>query len=197
MPSPIAHTTMGYVIYKIYQARRPGQTHRRFGPLPGLLVLAAGLSLLPDVDSIAGLLLRDFGRYHNNGSHSLLIGLAVALVIGALAWWRKRSGFVYWFSLVLLCYQFHIILDFFTVGRGVMLFWPLSSARFEAPVKFFYGFHWSDGLVSTNHIWTLLNELGFAFLAVLTMHLLERRMANFKAIRRLSNRSPKRLPEES
>ena len=197
MPSPIAHTTMGYVIHKFYQARRPGQTHRRFGPLPGLLVLAAGLSLLPDVDSIAGLLLRDFGRYHNNGSHSLFVGLAVALVIGALAWSRKRSGFVYWFTLVLLCYQFHVILDFFTVGRGVMLLWPLSSARFEAPVKLFYGLHWSDGIVSVKHIWTLLNELAFAILAVVAIHFVERRMVDFKSTGRLFNRSPKSAPEES
>ena len=197
MPSPIAHTTMGYVIHKIYWGRGPGQTQRRFSPLPGLLVLAAGLSLLPDVDSIAGLLLRDFGRYHNNGSHSLLIGLAVALVIGALAWWRKQSGFVYWFGLVLLCYQFHIILDFLTVGRGVMLFWPLSAARFESPVKLFYGLHWSDGIVSVNHIWTLLNELGFVVLAVLAMHFLEKKMVDFNSARHIMARISRNAPKES
>ena len=197
MPSPIAHTTMGYAIHRLYRGRRSRPNLGRLGPLPGLLLVAAGLSLLPDLDSVAGLLWRDFGRYHNNWSHSLLVGLAIALTAGGLAWWRKRSGFVYWFGLVLLCYQFHIALDFFTVGRGVMLFWPISSARFESPVKLFYGFHWSDGLVSINHSWTLLNELGFAFLVVLMVHLLERGTANFKAIRRVSDRSPKRLPEES
>ena len=170
MPSPIAHTTMGYVIHRLYRRRGPKPSLRQLGPLPGLLLLAAGLSLLPDIDSVAGILLQDFGRYHNNGSHSLFVGLAVAVAIGALVWWRKRSGFVYWFGLVLLCYQFHVILDFFTVGRGVMLFWPLSAARFESPVKLFYGLHWSDGIVSLNHIWTLLSELGFAALAVLITH---------------------------
>jgi membrane-bound metal-dependent hydrolase YbcI (DUF457 family) len=138
----------------------------------------------------------DFGRYHNNGSHSLLVGLAVALGIGGLVWWIKRSGFFYWFTLVLLCYQLHVILDYFTVGRGVMLFWPLSSARFESPVKFFYGLHWSDGIVSVNHIWTLLNELGFAVLAVFVMHFLGRRMTRFKSVRCFSNRSPESVPEE-
>jgi membrane-bound metal-dependent hydrolase YbcI (DUF457 family) len=140
---------------------------------------------------------QDFGRFHNNGSHSLLVGLALALTAGGLVWWRKGSGFTYWFGFVLLCYQLHIVLDFFTVGRGVMLFWPLSSARLESPVKLFYGFHWSDGLVSINHIWTLLNELGFAFLAVLTLRLLERRRVSFRAVGRPSDRLPKKLPEES
>jgi inner membrane protein len=196
MPSPIAHTTMGYVIHRIYQARRPRQSLGRLGPLPGLLITAAGLSLLPDIDSVAGFLLGDFGRHHNNGSHSLFVGLAVALAIGGLVWWIKRSGFVDWFVLVLLCYQFHIVLDFFTVGRGVMLFWPVSPARFESPVKLFYGLHWSDGVVSVNHIWTLLSELGFAVLAVLTMHFLVQRMTHFKSVRRFSNRSSESVPEE-
>jgi membrane-bound metal-dependent hydrolase YbcI (DUF457 family) len=197
MPSPIAHTTMGYVIHRIYRGRRPQPNLRRLGPLPGLLLVTAGISLFPDLDSVAGVLWQDFGRYHNNGSHSLLVGLALALTAGGLVWWRKQSGFVYWFGLVLLCYQFHVVLDFFTVGRGVMLFWPLSSARFESPVKLFYGFHWSDGLVSINHIWTLLNELAFAFMAVLTTYFLERRMVDFKSTRRLFSRSPKSVPEES
>ena len=197
MPSPIAHTTVGYLIHKVYQSRTSSPSLGRIGPLPRLLLVTAGLSLLPDIDSVAGFLLRDFGRYHNNGSHSLLIGLAVALVIGTLAWWRKRSGFVYWFTLVLLCYQFHVILDFFTVGRGVMLLWPLSSARFEAPVKLFYGLHWSDGLVSINHIWTLLNELAFAFLAVIATHFLEKKMIDFNSIRRMMARNSRNAPEES
>jgi membrane-bound metal-dependent hydrolase YbcI (DUF457 family) len=188
---------MGYVIHRTYWGPGPKLNLRRLGPLSGLLLVTAGLSLLPDIDSTAGFLWQDFGRYHNNGSHSLIVGLAVALVIGGLVWWRKRSGFVYWFGLVLLCYQFHIILDFFTVGRGVMLFWPLSSVRFESPVKLFYGLHWSDGLVSIRHIWTLLNELAFAFLAALATTFIERRMVEFKPTRRLLNRSPKSVPEES
>jgi len=196
MPSPIAHTTTGYIIHKIYQAQRPEQSWWRLGPLPVLLIVTAGLSLLPDIDSVAGFLLGDFGRYHNSGSHSLFVGLAVALAIGGLVWWIKRSGFVDWFVLAVLCYQFHIVLDFFTVGRGVMLFWPVSPARFESPVKLFYGLHWSDGVVSVNHIWTLLSELGFAALAVLTMHFLGRRMTRFKSVRCFSNRFSESVPGE-
>jgi inner membrane protein len=196
MPSPIAHTTMGYVIYKAYQARGPGRSLGQLGPLPKLLILTAGFSLLPDIDSIAGFLLQDFGRYHNSLSHSLFVGLVVAGLIGGLAWWIKRSGFIEWFAIAFLCYQFHIILDFFTVGRGVMLFWPLTSARFQSPVKLFLGLHWSDGLVSFRHVWTLLSELGFAVLVVLVMHFLGRCVRCFRAVRRLSNQSPKRAPED-
>lgn len=196
MPSPIAHTTTGYVIYTISQARRPGQRLGHFGPLPRLLILIAGLSLLPDIDSIAGFLLRDLGRYHNGVSHSLFVGLAVALLVGGRTWWSTRSGFVEWFAITLFCYELHIVLDFATVGRGVMLFWPLTLARFQSPVKLFYGLHWSDGLISLNHVWTLLNDLGFAVLVLLAMHFLGRHMSHSGPIGRLLNHSPGRAPEE-
>lgn len=197
MPSPIAHTTMGYVIHKAYQARRPGQGLGQFGRLPRLLILTSALSLLPDIDSIAGLLLRDFGRYHNSVSHSLVVGLVVALVIGVLAWATMRAGFLDWFVLALLCYELHIVLDFFTGMRGVMLFWPFSSARFQSPVKLFYGLHWSDGIVSINHLWTLLNEVVFAALVVLTLHFDWRRLISVRGIGGSSNPPGVKASEEN
>lgn len=80
--------------------------------------MTAGLSLLPDVDSLAGFLLQDFGRYNSGLSHRLFAGLVVALLIGGLAWSAKRSGFAGRFAAALVCYELHIILDFVTVGRG-------------------------------------------------------------------------------
>jgi inner membrane protein len=176
MPSPIAHTTVGYIIYKIYKPRITFQRFERFMPLPWLFVLATSLSLLPDLDSAAGILFNDFGRYHNNGTHSLFVGFAIAVVIAGFARWRWRTSFIYWFLLIFLCYQFHIILDFFTVGRGLMLFWPVSSERFASPIYLFYGLHWSDGLFSIRHLWTLLNELVFTFVVVLILHFLQRKV---------------------
>jgi membrane-bound metal-dependent hydrolase YbcI (DUF457 family) len=172
---------MGYVIHKLHQAREPGRSLGQVGPLPGLLIVTAGLSLLPDVDSIAGFLLQDFGRYHNSLSHSLFVGLVVALLLGQLAWGIQHSGFVDWFVLALCCYELHIVLDFFTVGRGVMLFWPLSSARFQPPVFLFYGLHWSDGIVSIKHLWTLLSELAFVALVVLSVHISYQKLTGHKA----------------
>jgi hypothetical protein len=77
-----------------------------------------------------------------------------------------------------------------------MLFWPLASARFQSPVKPFYSLQWSDGLVSLSHFWTLLSELGIAVLVVLVMHFLGRHVRRFRSVRRFSNQSPKRAPEE-
>jgi len=164
MPSPIIHTTVGYVIYRIFKPATPEEGSRLARSLRPLLLAAVGLSLLPDVDTLVGILTGDMGRFHNNATHSLVFGLAIALGVGSVAWLRQRSGFLRWFVVGLLSYELHVIMDFATVGRGVMALWPFSLDRYESPVKLFYGLHWSDGLLSARHAWTLVTELGFVAL---------------------------------
>ena len=50
-------------------------------------------------------------------------------------------------------------MDFFTSGRGIMLLWPVSEQRFKPSFSVFYGLHWSDGLFSSRHIWTVTSEI--------------------------------------
>jgi len=169
MPSPLAHTMMGYVIYRIYRPRTPELASKRLGPIPLLLLLTTSLSMLPDLDSVAGVLMGDFGRFHNNMTHSLLIGLVVALGVGFIGWLKPHYGFFRWFTITLLCYDLHVMMDFFTVGRGVMAFWPLLSDRFLSPVIIFYGLHWSDGVFSIRHLWTLLSESALVLPLALTV----------------------------
>ena len=171
MPSPIAHTAIGYVIFRLYQRgfSRKGQSWIR--PVARPLMVIISLSILPDLDSVAGILMGDFGRYHNAWTHSLIVGLGVALVIGSLVWLIRHSGFTRWFILALLCYELHIIMDFFTVGRGVKAFWPFSLERFASPVPVFYGLHWSYGWLSMRHLLTLVSEVGFVALAGIIVYL--------------------------
>ena len=86
------------------------------------------------------------------------IRLAVIAVAALLA--RSPSPRT-WAIGGLLCCWSHIAMDYFTVGRGVMLFWPLSLARFDSPVKAFYGLRWSAGLWSTHHLYTFVTEILF------------------------------------
>jgi inner membrane protein len=134
------------------------------------LLVAVGASLLPDVDSIIGLLFGNLGRFHNNASHSLFVGLAVALAFGAWMRWRNQAGFVFWFLIFLVGYGIHVLMDAATISRGVMALWPLSAERYLSPVIIFYGLHWSDGWLSIRHIWTALTELGFAALVWFLLH---------------------------
>lgn len=166
MPSPLAHVTVGYMIGRLHQPKPSSEMDpRAVEKSLGRVIVPMVISLLPDLDAVLGLISGDFGQFHNHWTHSLIVGLLAAFSIGILASRARWSGFLTWFAIALACYEMHVIMDFFTVGRGVMLFWPFTPQRFSSPVKLFYGLHWSDSWSSTRHLWTLITELGF--LAVL------------------------------
>jgi inner membrane protein len=156
MPSPIAHVAAGYLVWK--SGREPlTRTDGRFSSLAGIAAFAF-LSLLPDADAIPGILLHDLERFHNHFSHSFFSGLIASLLLLLVAGTLGRPRPALWLRYGLICYWTHLVLDFTTVGRGVMLFWPLSSSRFSSPVKMFAGLHWSAGLSSLRHLETVLTE---------------------------------------
>jgi inner membrane protein len=164
MPSPIAHVAAGYLIWKSSRE----SLDERFSSLAGIATLAF-LSLLPDADAIPGILLHDLGRFHNYFSHSLFSGLALSLALPLAARALGRPRPFLWLKYGLACYWLHLAMDFMTIGRGVMLFWPLSSSRFSSPVKLFTGLHWSAGLWSTRHLETVLTE-GLLILSALLLY---------------------------
>ena len=141
------------------------------------MAVTMGFSLLPDLDSIAGVLSGDFGRFHNNLTHSLLVGPVAALLFGAAMQVMYRRGFAFWFGVALAAYELHILMDWATIGRGVMAWWPLTDARFQAPVFLFYGLHWSQGWLSLRHLWTLVTELAFVAVIVLALRRFTRQQA--------------------
>lgn len=176
MPSPLMHTVVGFFIYRYFvRNRKASAKFMPSGRSLGFLIVVIAFSLPPDMDAILGIWLNDFGRFHNNWSHSLFFGLIVSTTIGALASCKKKRNFLAWFSIALLCYEMHVIMDFFTVGRGVKLFWPLSQARYESPIKFFYGLHWSDGPVSLRHVLTFATEIGLILAVIGIVAFLKKR----------------------
>jgi len=91
--------------------------------------------------------------------------------------WRRRVGGKAagqrWFLLAVLLYGLHLLMDFLCVGRGMMLFWPFTMRRFSFMFPIFFGVKWSDGMVSIQHLWTLLNEVGFVLIVCLCMWLVK------------------------
>lgn len=169
MPSPIAHLAAGYIVYRAIRpaaetedtedtTATPAKLSLRLASLP-LLATTLTLSLLPDIDVIPGFATGDLGRFHNQATNSLLFALTASLGVGLLCrvtgWAKFRTGFLLTLGLVLL----HIAMDAATMGRGVKLLWPFSHERFSAPVRLFYGLHWSEGWVSAKHITTVVTEL--------------------------------------
>lgn len=190
MPSPIIHTGLGFIIYRVIRDRFHGQYKLKNTGLPLVLVLAVGISLLPDIDVIPGILANDLGRYHNNISHSIIFGSMVALLLAVIVSRTLKSGIWIWLVIFTLGYSMHALLDFFTMGeRGVMLFWPLTSERFSSPLKLFYGVRWSEGLFSQVHLHTLVNEIVFLALVGLVLLFIERKKLN--AVKNNADRNPR------
>jgi membrane-bound metal-dependent hydrolase YbcI (DUF457 family) len=153
---------MGVAVYRLWPWRQSVLTGRKVIGIPVLALVVIGLSVLPDMDAAVGIILNNLGRYHNNLVGAPLFGAGVAVGVAALTWrWRRTQN---WFTLALVCYQAHILMDYLTVGRGIMLLWPFTTRRFSPPFKLFYGLHWSDGLFAWNHLITLVTEIGFVLL---------------------------------
>ena len=166
MPSPIAHSLVAVML-----GRRLTPSLLSLRGM-GMLLYAGFFSMLPDIDAVVGIGLGDLGRYHNNMTHSLgfiaLVGLATWSVTRLLALPCPRR----WAAIASGCMLLHVLMDFVTVGRGVMLLWPLTSRRFAPPVTLFHGLHWSEGLWSRSHLITAATEL--AIMLPLTLWVLWR-----------------------
>ena len=174
MPSPIAHLGAGYAIYRYYKHRLP-QDQRSFSDVPLQLVIVMGLSMVPDLDVIPAIIFGDMKAYHNNFSHSLIFAVPIALLIAGIFHRIYRSSFWLWFVIGLLSYDLHVIMDSLTAERGVMMFWPLTQARFASPIKLFFGVQWGLGSFSIWHLWTVGTELLFALILTAVVNFFEKR----------------------
>jgi membrane-bound metal-dependent hydrolase YbcI (DUF457 family) len=174
MPSPIAHLGVGYAIYLHYKERLP-QDKRNLWRMPLQLIFVAGLSMLPDLDVIPAIIFRDMEKYHNNFSHSLFFAIPVALIMAGVLRRVYRSNFWVWFIICLISYDAHVIMDALTAERGVMLFWPLTEARYASPIKLFYGLQWGLGWFSPWHLWTIFTETVFSLVVLYTVNYFDKR----------------------
>jgi membrane-bound metal-dependent hydrolase YbcI (DUF457 family) len=169
MPSPIAHLGMGYAIYRYYKAILPeDQTYS--WKFPFRMIMLSGLSMLPDLDVIPAIIFSDMKAYHNNVSHSLLFAIPVALLMAGIFHRTYQSSFWLWFLVCFISYDLHVVLDLLTVGRGVMLFWPLSQNRIVPPIRIFYGLQWGLGWFNIRHLWTIFSESVFVLVLMLVVN---------------------------
>ncbi len=174
MPSPIAHLAVGYTIYRQYKDRLP-QDQRSIGKLPIQPATVAALSILPDLDVIPAIIFRDMQGYHNNFSHSFLVGIPVAMLVAGLFHGAYRSNYWVWFAICLLSYDLHVIMDALTAERGVMMFWPITQVRFASPIKLFYGLQWGLGWFSIWHLWTIFTEFLFSLTVIVATNFFNKR----------------------
>ena len=181
MPSPIAHLGVGYAIYRYYKDKLPVD-HRHFWKIPFQMIMLTGLSMLPDLDVIPAIILKEMQDYHNNFSHSLLFAIPVAFLMAGLFHRTYQSNFWLWFLVCLISYDLHIVMDALTAERGVMMFWPLSQNRVVSPIRIFYGLQWGLGWFSLWHLWTMFTESVFVLVLMVVMNHFDKRKNKPKTI---------------
>lgn len=172
MPSPIAHTVTGSALAYLHPASpRNPLAARGIWPILGVLAL----SNLPDLDFL--LQIAALRRFHHTFTHSLTFTLVTCALIGMLVSRMGWGSFGAGFSISLLTYGSHLLLDMLGGGPGVTLWWPFSPESVRFPVQIFPNVDYSQGLIDASHLVFLgFESLYAACVAVLA--LLAKRQAN-------------------
>ncbi len=163
MPSPIAHAVTGYCLGQVFPRSR-GQLSQRGAIAVGVITaVAADLDFLPQV-------LWD-ATSHRGISHSLGVAVVFSLALaGLLRRWQPK-GFRTATGLGMLAYGSHLLLDLLTKGgRGMPIFWPLSSMLVRSPVVIFPPVHHSKGLFYSGHLTFILFESVYALALLWLTH---------------------------
>lgn len=133
MPSPVAHSLLGYMVS---QATAGADGEPQWWRV-GLYIVAANA---PDLDFIPGFLVGDPNRFHHGVSHSIGFAILFAGVFSVgLALLKQeviRKNFFTFFCL----YASHLGLDYLSLDLrapyGLPALWPLSDAFYTAPFAF-------------------------------------------------------------
>lgn len=160
MPTPLGHALAGLALGPLLAWRRPFIS-------PGWdLLLFVGLSQLPDLDFLPGLLVGRPDAFHHGPSHSL----GAALLAGFMAWLigRRRGDAWRWGLLAFALVTAHALID--ALGKdyrqpyGVPLAWPLDGRYLMADWAFFMDVR--RGPLGWGALWHNLKAMGLE-LAVL------------------------------
>ncbi len=132
----IGHIAVGFAAARLYRDAFLGQKS-----LLGMMVILAGLALLPDADVIAfGLGIPYHAPFGHRGASHSLFAAAICGALGMCVLYREqhrsaaarlRLG-LFLFAVV----ASHGVLDALTDGGlGVALVWPFDSGRYFAPLR--------------------------------------------------------------
>jgi inner membrane protein len=135
MPSPIAHTLAGYVVYRV-NSDKP-VPHRDWRMILFYILCAN----LPDLDFLPGFLIGEPNRFHHGISHSLGFAVLFGILVGLFLHWRRNEGFLRNFLVFFSLYFSHLILDYLaddtSAPYGEPLWWPISNEYYISPVLIF------------------------------------------------------------
>jgi inner membrane protein len=160
MPSPIAHAVSGYVLAKFLPLTQPRTSRRRRWEI--LCLYPVFVATVADLDFIPQIITGE--SFHRGLTHSLIFALGFSLILAFIL--RNRWQFSYkqlaWITFIL--YGSHLVLDFFTEGRGIPLLYPFTENFFVSSITIFPGVHHSRGLWHYSHLIPISFELVYSIL---------------------------------
>ena len=134
MPSPIAHSLAGYVIYR---AASENTSRIEWGTL----FLYCVCSNLPDLDFIPGFLLGAPNKFHHGVSHSLGFAVAFAFCMSLFLLFVKNQSVLRNFVIFFSLYFSHVLLDLLSYDSsppyGVPALWPITDNYYISPISVF------------------------------------------------------------
>lgn len=161
MPSPIAHSISGYVIFRIF-----GLTNKTFKfnlkKLHQSLVifLAVFVANAADLDFIVQSVTEK--KFHRGPTHSLFFALLFSLLVAITVKFSTKNINIYKqiFWLCLLLYSSHLLLDFFTTGGdGMQILWPFDFDYYKSATPIFPPVHHEKKIFDPIHVTFISFEL--------------------------------------
>lgn len=156
MPSPLFHSATGYFLSKFLPFKWIPNCHqpRSFTlhvAYPVFVAIAADFDLIPQILTGESL--------HRGITHSLIFTLGFSVIAGWIGSRIWKTSYQSLFRFTLILYSSHLILDFFSEGRGIKVFLPFIDQFFKSPIILFPGIHFSRGWLHPSHILPLSYEL--------------------------------------
>jgi membrane-bound metal-dependent hydrolase YbcI (DUF457 family) len=165
MPSPIAHAVTGYCVGKFFAevALVKELSHNLRRRLIGTSIFA---SIAADFDFLPQLF-SDYS-FHRGISHSIGAAVLCSLLLVAFSFMRTAGKIsLVVFLLTVSSFSLHLLMDLVTAGgRGIPIFWPVSSSLIQLPFAFFPQVHHSEGLWYSGHIPVLIFEAVFSAILI-------------------------------
>lgn len=162
MPSPLAHAVSGYVLAQFLPLTKPRISRRRRWEI--LCLYPVFVATVADLDFIPQIITGE--SFHRGLTHSLIFTLGFSLILAFIL--HNRWQFSYkqlaWITFIL--YGSHLVLDFFTEGRGIPLLYPFTENFFVSSITLFPGVHHSRGLWHYSHLIWICFELVYSVLLV-------------------------------
>ena len=156
--TPIGHSMMG-LTFAAFALPVEGKTTNRILRSGGIAFAFVALANLPDWP------LPGWGHDQYHISHSVFVNaglICVAIAMARLFATNTRYGSWRFLSLAAMAWLSHLLLDsFYNHGRGIAIFWPVSSGRLKLPIPWFGNWDLKQSIVSRDN----LTVFGIEFIA--------------------------------